>query len=108
MENYSKLYSVLSYITWIGWIFAFLQADREDPLVRQHLNQSLVINIASILAYILTGFGGIGFGGLLLQGFGYGDWGFGAVGIAGILFLMTFIISFGLLALFIMASSGPL
>lgn len=53
MYAHSKLYSVLSYITWIGWIISFILHDRRDMLVRQHLNQALVLNIISSIASIM-------------------------------------------------------
>ena len=59
MYQYSKLFSVISYITWIGWLIAFIGRDKRDMLVRQHLNQALVLNIASTIANILVGFRGI-------------------------------------------------
>ena len=54
MYAHSKLYSALSYITWIGWIISFILRDRRDELVRQHLNQALVLNIISSIASIMS------------------------------------------------------
>lgn len=67
MYAHSKLYSVLSYITWVGWIISFILHDRSDMLVRQHLNQALILNIISSLASIMSrGHGIIGWvGGLI-------------------------------------------
>ena len=48
MYKNSKLYSVLSYITWIGWFIAFFARDKRDTLVAQHLNQGLILNLISI------------------------------------------------------------
>ncbi len=59
MQNHSKLYSVLSYITWIGWLIALLMRDKGDSLVRRHLNQGLIINLASLVAGFLSGSSGI-------------------------------------------------
>ncbi|MBQ4382831.1 MAG: hypothetical protein II794_08860 [Oscillospiraceae bacterium] len=42
--------NIVAYITWIGWIIAFLVGDREN--CKFHLNQALVLNIASLLAII--------------------------------------------------------
>ena len=59
MYAHSKLYSVLSYFTWIGWIISFILRDRRDELVRQHLNQALILNIISSLASIMSRADGI-------------------------------------------------
>ena len=59
MKNYSRRYSVLSYITWIGWVIALLKRDKDDSLVRRHLNQGLVLNIAGIVSSFLTGQSGL-------------------------------------------------
>ena len=59
MYRHSKLYSVISYITWIGFIIAFIARDPADPLVRRHLNQALVINILETLARLLYRIGGL-------------------------------------------------
>ena len=58
MYAHSKLYSVLSYITWIGWIISFILRDKRDELVRQHLNQALIINVGSSIGAFLTRFDG--------------------------------------------------
>lgn len=54
MYAHSKLYSVLGYFTWIGWIVAFILRDRRDELVRQHLNQALILNLISSVASIMS------------------------------------------------------
>ena len=59
MYAHSKLYSVLSYFTWIGWIISFILHDRRDGLVRQHLNQALILNVCSSIGTFLTRFDGI-------------------------------------------------
>lgn len=53
MYKHSRLFSVLSYITWIGWIIALAMRDRNDPLVHRHLNQALILHIANVIAQIL-------------------------------------------------------
>ena len=68
MYAHSKLFSVLSYITWIGWIISLIFRDKRDPLVRQHLNQALCLNIVSTLASIMSrGHGIIGWTGGLID-----------------------------------------
>lgn len=59
MNKHTKLYSVISYITWIGWILALLLRDKDDAMVRHHLNQALILNIASLVCGLLTRIGGL-------------------------------------------------
>lgn len=59
MYAHTKLYSAISYITWIGWIVAFILHDKYDRMTHHHLNQALAINILSILGGIGTRFDGI-------------------------------------------------
>lgn len=59
MNKNSKLYSVISYITWIGWLVAYFLGEKDDRLVRHHLNQALVINIIETVGTLLTRLGGI-------------------------------------------------
>ena len=59
MNKNTKLFSVISYITWIGWLVAFLARGRDDRMVRHHLNQALVINILETLGVGLVRIGGI-------------------------------------------------
>ena len=48
-----KVTGIVSYITIIGWIIAFLAGDKEGA--KFHLNQSLVINVAALVnSYILS------------------------------------------------------
>ena len=42
-----KVTSIVSYITIIGWIIAYLAGEKEEA--KFHLNQSLVINLASLI-----------------------------------------------------------
>ena len=46
-----KTTGILAYITWIGWLIAFLAGDKEGA--KFHLNQALVVNLASIDCSIL-------------------------------------------------------
>ena len=59
MNKNTKLYSVLSYITWIGWAEALFLSEKDDRLLRHHLNQALVINILETVGSILIRFGGL-------------------------------------------------
>ena len=48
-----KTTGILSYIAIIGWLIAYLAGDKEGE--KFHLNQSLVLNIASLInSYILS------------------------------------------------------
>ena len=59
MNKHTKLYSVISYITWIGFAVAFFCRDKDDQLVRRHLNQALIINLIETAARIIGRLGGI-------------------------------------------------
>lgn len=54
----TKLYSVIAYITWIGFLAAFFLHDRNDRMVRHHLNQALVLNIVETVGGIIGRLGG--------------------------------------------------
>ena len=56
----SKLFAVVSYITWVGWIIALILRDKNDSLVRCHLNQALMLNIVCTVGSIISRFGLIG------------------------------------------------
>ena len=55
MRN-SKRNAILSYVTWIGWIFVYLTRNRKDQLVRRHLNQALVLNVLETVGGICARF----------------------------------------------------
>ena len=59
MNKNTKLFSVISYITWIGWLVAFFLSDKDDKVVRHHLNQALVINILETIGTILVNMTGL-------------------------------------------------
>lgn len=48
----AKVTGIVSYISWIGWLIAFLAGDKEGA--KFHLNQSLVLMIAMTLLSILS------------------------------------------------------
>lgn len=50
----TRLFSVLSYVTWIGWLVAYFRSDRSEHMVQHHLNQALVLNILVTVCNILT------------------------------------------------------
>ena len=47
-----KVTGIVAYITWIGWLVAYLAGDKEGA--KFHLNQALVLWIASIVLSILS------------------------------------------------------
>lgn len=53
MEGKNKTAAIASYITWIGFIIAICIGDRSDRYVSHHLNQALVLNIASVVGGVL-------------------------------------------------------
>lgn len=59
MNSRTKTLSVVSYITWIGWVVALCMSEKDDRLVRHHLNQALVINILETIGTILARMGGV-------------------------------------------------
>ena len=59
MYKHSKLFSIISYFFWAGWVIALLLREKDDTLVRRHLNQALVLNIVEVLAGYITRRGGI-------------------------------------------------
>ncbi len=59
MSKNTKLHSVLSYITWIGFLIVLFMRDKDDRVVTCHLNQALILNIASTVGALLGRSGGI-------------------------------------------------
>ena len=55
----TRLISVISYITWIGWLIAFILWDRNDEITHQHINQALNLNLIGILISVGYRIGGI-------------------------------------------------
>lgn len=53
MDSKNKTAAIVSYITWVGFLIAICIGDRSDRYVVHHLNQALVINIASIIGGFL-------------------------------------------------------
>lgn len=48
----AKTTGIVAYITWIGWLVAFLAGDKEGA--KQHINQALIINIIAIIPLGIT------------------------------------------------------
>lgn len=49
----TKLFAVLSYITWIGWIISFIFRDKDDEVVKFHLNQALSLKLLNLVIGII-------------------------------------------------------
>lgn len=47
-----KTTGIVAYITWAGWLVAYLIGDREQA--KFHLNQALVLNLACSLCAIMA------------------------------------------------------
>lgn len=58
-EKKDKVAAVFSYFGWIFWIIGLIIRNKDDALSLHHLNQGLVLAIASTVAGILTRFPGI-------------------------------------------------
>lgn len=54
MGNNRNIIALISYITWVGFIIALVMGDRSDRFIMHHLNQALVLNIASIVGGVLA------------------------------------------------------
>ncbi len=48
-----NILAAVAYFTWIGFLAAFVLGDRNDPFMRHHLNQALVIDLAGLIAGVL-------------------------------------------------------
>lgn len=53
----AKVTGIVSYLSWIGWIIAFLAGDKEGA--KFHLNQSLVLMISMTILSILSAIAGV-------------------------------------------------
>ena len=53
MNSNRNLLAAVAYITWIGFLAAFFLGDRNDPFMRHHLNQALVVDLAGLIGGVL-------------------------------------------------------
>ena len=58
-EGKDKAAAILSYLTWICWIIAFIIRNRDDKLSGHHLNQGLVLGILGSIATLIERLNGI-------------------------------------------------
>ena len=49
-----NIIAAVGYFTWIGFMIAFIMGDKNDPFVRHHLNQALVIDLAGMIAGVFA------------------------------------------------------
>lgn len=53
--NISKnILAAVAYFTWIGFFIAYAMGDKNDPFMRHHLNQALVIDLAGLIGGVLA------------------------------------------------------
>lgn len=49
-----KTTAIVSYIGWIGWLIALLAGQKDDPLAKHHLNQTLILNLICLIPLGVT------------------------------------------------------
>ncbi len=49
-----NLIAAVAYFTWIGFLAAYMLGDRNDPFIRHHLNQALVIDLAGLIGGVFA------------------------------------------------------
>lgn len=54
MNNNRNVIALISYITWVGFLIALVMGDRSDRFIMHHMNQALIINIASVVGGALA------------------------------------------------------
>ena len=60
MNRNRNLIAAVAYFTWIGFLAAYMLGDKNDPFIRHHLNQALVINLLKIAGGLCAALPGIG------------------------------------------------
>lgn len=51
----SKAAGVVAYLTWVGFVVSLVMGDTNDPFVKQHLNQALILNIIGSICGVCSG-----------------------------------------------------
>lgn len=54
MNRNRNLIAAVAYITWIGFIAAYMLGDKNDPFIRHHLNQALVVDLAGLIGGVFA------------------------------------------------------
>ena len=59
-EKKDKTAAIICYLfTWIGWVIAFIIRNKDDALSLHHLNQALVLHIATTILNLIGRLGGV-------------------------------------------------
>lgn len=54
MNINKNILAAVAYFTWIGFLAAYMMGDKNDPFIRHHLNQALVIDLAGLIAGVFA------------------------------------------------------
>ena len=54
MNINKNIIAAVAYITWIGFLAAYVLGDKNDPFIRHHLNQALVIDLIGLIAGVFA------------------------------------------------------
>lgn len=54
MNINKNIIAAVAYITWIGFLAAYMMGDKNDPFMRHHLNQALVIDLIGLIAGVFA------------------------------------------------------
>lgn len=49
----SKVTGIVSYLTIVGWLVAYVAGDKEDSFAKHHLNQGLVLGVIDLICFVL-------------------------------------------------------
>lgn len=58
-QGNAKLYGILAYIGILWLVGMFVQPEKDDPFVRFHVNQGIILFIAAIIVNILVSIWGL-------------------------------------------------
>jgi uncharacterized membrane protein len=54
MNINKNILAAVAYFTWIGFFIAYAMGDKNDPFMRHHLNQALVIDLAGLIGGVFA------------------------------------------------------
>ena len=54
MNINKNIIAAVAYFTWIGFLAAYMMGDKNDPFMRHHLNQALVIDLIGLIAGVFA------------------------------------------------------
>ena len=84
----SRLYSILAYIPFLWLIGIFAEPEKDDPAVRFHVNQGIVLTIASFIASAAVGIAALIIGIIPIFGWIIGAALSSAVGLVSLIFMI--------------------